>query len=223
MNVQENLRRLRTPPFRMSFPVLPPMPPRVDEQSGRKTYGIMMLFPPPFDDKPFRVALTEAMTFKHGERKNWPKIKRGPDDVIKDFAKYNREAKTPLAGDWSGWFAINANATASDEIIPPAVVGPIKGPNGTFPVITDLREIYGGRWARATIDAYYYSVGKGLTNGVTFGLSNVQLLKPDTRFGFSRPAAERDFDDVTGEMAGEGDAFDAGQMNNDPDEDGKRW
>ena len=37
--VKPNLRRLRTVPFRMSFPCLPPMEPRVDEDSGRKTYS----------------------------------------------------------------------------------------------------------------------------------------------------------------------------------------
>jgi hypothetical protein len=77
-------------------------------------------------------------------------------------------------------------------------------------VITDLREIYGGRWARATIEAYYFNI-KGKNSGLTFGLSNVQLLKPDTRFGADRPAAEKDFDEVRGEMAGEGDAFEKGE------------
>jgi hypothetical protein len=208
----DNPRRIRTVPFRMSFPILPPMPPRIDEASGRKTYGLMMLFPPPFDQKPYRTALREAMVFKFGsEQRNWPRCKRTPDDVIKDYAEYNANSKSPLQGDWSGWFAINANAIAADGNIPPSVVGQLKGPDDKFPVITDLREIYAGRWARATIDAYYYDV-KGKSNGVTFGLSNVQLLKPDTRFGFSKPPAERDFDDVTGEMAGEGDAFETGQV-----------
>ena len=53
---------------------------------------------------------------------------------------------------------------------------------------------------------------------MTFGLSNVQLLKHDTRFGSDRPAAERDFDEVRGEMAGEGDAFERNE-----DEDDTQW
>lgn len=216
--VKPNLRRIRTVPFRLSFPCLPPMNPRVDEDSGRKTYGIVMLFPPPFDDKPYRRAMHEAMVFKHGaDKTSWPKIKRTADDVLRDFDHYNsEEAKTPLPGDWKGWVMISANAVASDSMKPPAVVGPIKGPDGLFPVITDLREIYGGRWARATIEAYYFNV-KNKNSGLTFGLSNVQLLKPDTRFGADRPAAEKDFDEVTGEMAGEGDAFERGEADNDND------
>jgi Protein of unknown function (DUF2815) len=221
MNIEAtkpNLRRIRTLPFRMSFPCLPPMPPRVDPDSGRKTYGVVMLFPPGTDMNPVLTALKEAMIAKFGEKKNWPKIKRGADEVIRNFAEYNANAKTPLPGDWTGWIMVSANAVASDSMKPPAVVGPIKGPDGQFPRITDLREIYGGRWARATIEAYYFNV-KGKNSGVTFGLSNVQLLKPDERFGADRPAPERDFDDVEGEMAGAGDAFEKGEE----DEDDGKW
>lgn len=209
MNTQENLRRIRTVPFRMAFPILPPAPPRTDELSGRKTYGLLMLFPPPFDRTPYDIAMKEAMIFKHGQKANWPNIKRGPDAVIKDFAEYNATMKTPLQGDWKGWFCIGANSTVTDSSTPPAVVGALLQPDGTFPRITDMREIYGGRWARATIDSYYFEIPRK-SNGVTFGLSNVQLLKHAERFGFSRPAAERDFDEVRGEMAGEGDAFETG-------------
>jgi hypothetical protein len=218
----ENLRHMRTPNFRMSFPILPPMEPRRDEQSGRQTYGLMMLFPPPFDRKPFEVALKAAMIVKHGdEPKKWPRMKRNVDDVIQDFEKYNANAKTVLSGNWKGWWFINANARAGGDNPPPAVVGPLLGPDGKFPVITDRREIYGGRWARASIDAYYFVAPGGLNNGLTFGLSIVQLLKPDTRFGYTRPTAEQDFDEVHGEMAGEGDAFSKGPEVNGGNVDSK--
>jgi Protein of unknown function (DUF2815) len=216
-----NLRRLRTVPFRMSFPCLPPMPPREDEETGRKTYPLTMLFPPGTDQKPFREALRQAMVHKFGpDKTSWPKIKRTVDDVIVDFEQYNEDSKTPLPGNWAGWIKISANAVVSDSMKPPAVVGPILGADGTFPVITDPREIYGGRWARATIEAYYFNA-KNKNSGVTFGLSNVQLLKPDTRFGGDRPAAEKDFDEVRGEMAGEGDAFEKG--NDRYEDDDEKW
>src|SRR4249920_1825576 len=105
MNIQEkpNLRRIRTVPFRMSFPVLPPMPPRKDDQ-GRESYQLSMLFPAGTDQKPFRAALKEAMIAKFGpDPKQWPRIKQTPDLVIKDFDNYNSTAKTPLGGDWRGW------------------------------------------------------------------------------------------------------------------------
>jgi hypothetical protein len=99
--VKPNLRRLRTVPFRMSFPCLPPMEPRVDEDSGRKTYQLTMLYPPGTDQHPFREALRQAMVVKFGpERTQWPKVRRTPDDVIVDFEQYNAEAKTPIPGNW---------------------------------------------------------------------------------------------------------------------------
>jgi Protein of unknown function (DUF2815) len=206
MEMKPNPRRLRTPPFRLSFPILPPMPPRKDEDTGRETYGITMLFPPKTDMEPFRKALKEAMIAKFGpDQKQWPKIKQTPDLVIKDFGKYNREAKTPLAGDWDGWIMIRANAAVGPTIRPPHVVGATMDANGQFPVINDLREIYGGRWARATLDAYHFNVGKN--NGITFGLSNVQLLKHDSPFSGARPRPEADFDNAPAEWSGEGDAF----------------
>lgn len=205
-----NFRRIRTVPFRMSFPVLPPMPPRVDPDSGRQTYQLSMLFPANTDQKPFRDALREAMVVKFGpDPKQWPRnIKQTPDTVLKDFDNYNSTAKTPLSGDWRGWMLVRANSTVSHAIKPPNVVGPIMI-DKKFPVITDLREIYGGRWARATIDAYYFEI-RNKNNGVTFGLSNVQLLKHDKRFAGDRPDAEQDFEDASPEWAGHGDAFETG-------------
>jgi Protein of unknown function (DUF2815) len=216
-----NLRRIRTVPFRMSFPVLPPMPPRKDD-AGRETYQLSMLYPPGTDQAPFRAALREAMVVKFGpDPKQWPRIKQTPDLVIKDFDEYNRNAKTPLSGDWKGWLLIRANSTASPTIKPPNVVGPIRGSDGKFPVITDLREIYGGRWARATIDAYHFDI-KNKNNGVTFGLSNVQLLKPDKRFAGDRPDAEQDFEDASEAWAGQGDAFEKGGEFDDAKQD-SQW
>jgi hypothetical protein len=203
-----NLRRIRTVPFRMSFPVLPPMPPRKDD-AGRETYQLSMLYPPGTDQTPFRNALREAMVVKFGpDPKQWPRIKQTPDLVLKDFGEYNRNAKTPLSGNWDSWLLIRANSTASPTTKPPNVVGPIMI-DKKFPVITDLREIYGGRWARATIDGYHFDI-KNKNSGVTFGLSNVQLLKHDKRFAGDRPDAEQDFDDASEEWAGQGDAFEAG-------------
>lgn len=190
----------------MSFPVLPPMPARVDEDSKRETYQLAMLFPPGTDQAPFRTALTLAMADKFGDKSKWPKIKQTPDVVLKDFEEYNTNAKSPLAGDWKGWLLVRANAMAKN---PPNVVGATKGADGKFPVVTDLREIYGGRWARATLDSYHFDI-KGKNSGVTFGLCNVQLLKHGKPFGATQARAEDDFDDASEEWSGQGDAFEKG-------------
>lgn len=205
---KNNLRIVRTDPFRMGFPTLPPQNPKKDEQTGRETFGILMMFPPGLKVDRYKAALEYAMIEKFGpDKKVWPRVKRKTENVICDFGKWNaEEAKTPLAGDWDGWTKINTSATA---LYPPGVVGAVKGADGRFPPVTDPREIYGGRWARAEIEAYYYSNNGG---GVTFGLKNVQLLKHDTRFGMSAPRPEDSFaDEIPEEYRDDGDAFERGR------------
>lgn len=208
------LRIVKTVPFRMSFPVLPPNEAREDEDSGRRTYQLAMLFPPGLVLEPFKVALFHAMADKFGpDPTKWPRVKQTPAHVLKDFEEYNRNSKTPLPGDWKGWTLIRANRpekTKSGASNAPGVVGPIRGADGKFPPITDAREIYGGRWARASIDAYHFDI-KNKNSGVTFGLVNVQLLKGDKPFGAGKPAAENDFDDASEEWSGQGDAFEKGE------------
>lgn len=202
-------RKVKTVPFRMSFPNV--LTPREDEDSGRKSYQLSMLFPPGTNMDPFKAALKAAMTDKFGDDPSkWPRCKRGPKDVIRDFAEYNREAKKALPGDWAGWVMIRANCA---DKYPPGVVGPIKGADGKFPRVTDPREVYGGRWARSTIDAYHFDGKKN--DGVTFGLKNLQLLKHDSNFGGAQQKAEDDFDNAPEEWAGgEGDDFDKGAADN---------
>jgi hypothetical protein len=196
-----NPRKLKTVPFRMSFPFL--LEPKEEEENGvvKRSYQLSMLFPPGTDKAPFNAALKAAMVEKHGEDKSkWPKLKRGPSDVLRDFGEYNSERDKPLPGDWTGWLMVRANA---NEKFPPNVVGPKKNPDtGKFPVIKDAREVYSGRWARATIDAFFYKDKKGGT-GVTFGLKGVQLLKHDSNFSGAVSVAEKDFDDASEEWAGD--------------------
>lgn len=202
-------RRVKTVPFRMSFPhLLEPRQP--SEDNPRKVYQLAMLFPPGTDMKPVKDAMRAAMIDKYGaDQSKWPRLKRGPNDVIRDAKAYSNErvadGKKPLAGYDDGWLLLRANAT---EKFKPSVVGPIKGTNGKFPVITEAREIYAGRWARATIEAFVYERKDG--KGITFGLSNVQLLKHDANIGGAVSAPETDFEDAPEEWSGGGDAFDNG-------------
>ncbi len=207
-----NLRKFRSEPFRMSFPSLPPGKPRKNDKSGKEQFEITALCPPhtaEIERKKAMKAFEAAMSEKFGSDKSkWPKLKRKPADVLRDFEEYNADGEKPLPGDWKGWLMFRANATTK---YPPNVVGPVKGSDGKFPVVTDEREVYGGRWARATFEAVYYDHAEG-GKGVTLSLINVQLLKHDKKFGGSVTAAEKDFDDATPEMAGEGDAFDSGEQ-----------
>lgn len=206
----QSTRKILIGPFRMSFPsILKPREYR-DEKTGAVSlrHELTALCPPTLPLTHADKALEEAMIAKFGaDPARWPKLKRKRADAIADFAKYNSEdANKPLPGDWAGWRMIR---TSSPGDRPPNVVGPVKVLNAKtgkleFPVITDSREVYGGRWARATVEAYAYDRKDG--KGLTFGLVNVQLLKHDAPFGRAAAKAEDDFDDATPEMAGGGDA-----------------
>lgn len=198
-------RKVKTPPFRMSFPFI--LEPRVDPETKRTTYQITMLFPPKSNMEPFNVALRAAMAAKFGsDMKQWPTVKRTSKDVVRDFNEYNKQAKTPLAGNWEGWTIVRANC--SDRYAP-HVVGPIRDATGHFPRITDPRDVYGGRWANAVIEAYHFNGPKN--NGVTFGLKSVQLLKHDTPFGITPSLPEDDYEDAPEEYRGETDEFERGE------------
>jgi hypothetical protein len=215
-NTKPNLRKFRSEPFRLSFPSL--LKPRKNDKSGKEQFELTALCPPQtaeIERKKAMKAFEAAMTEKFGSKDKWPKLKRKPSDVLRDFEEYNSDGDKPLPGDWKGWLMFRANATTK---YPPNVVGPTKGADGTFPVITDEREVYGGRWARATFEAVYYDHPVG-GRVVTLSIVNVQLLKHDKKFGGAVTAAEQDFDNAPEEWAGEGDAFDSGEASGGGDAD----
>jgi hypothetical protein len=198
-------RRIKTDFFRMSFPSI--VTTRTGDD-GKERYELTMLFPPgKFNKAVYMAAFEAAMSEKYGaDKSKWPKLKHKPSDVIRDFAEYNSAANKPLAGDWTGWTMCRAKKSADNGQL--SVVGPLRGADGKFPAITDAREVYGGRWARATLDAFVYERKDG--KGVSLGLANVQLAQHDNRFGAGSTKPEDDFDNVPAEMLGEADSFDGG-------------
>jgi Protein of unknown function (DUF2815) len=198
-----NLRKWVSCPARMSFPAL--LKPREQEDdAGNKTlkHQLTLLVPPGSDLTGAKMALKQAMIEKFGnDPKTWPKLKRGVNEVLADFAEYNGGRDKPLPGDWAGWTMIRCGSTADR---PPGVVGPTKGADGKFPVIRDAREVYGGRWAKASLEAYFYDRKTG--KGLTFGLINVQLLKHDAPFGNAPANPHDEFESASDEWAGGGDA-----------------
>lgn len=204
-----NPRKVRTPPFRISFPALFE-PRKQSEDSTKLTFQLSQLYPPGSDLKGLKAAMKAAMIEKFGpDTEKWPKLRRGPADVIRDAKDYSDErvkrGKKPLAGYEKGWLFARANA---QENYPPTIVGPTKGSDGKFPVITDKREVYAGRWARATLEAFVYERKDGI--GITFGLLNVQLLKHDAHLGGAVSDPNADFDNASEEWAGEGDDWENG-------------
>jgi hypothetical protein len=73
--------------------------------------------------------------------------------------------------------------------------------DGNTDDVTNKSEVYPGRWARMTVNAFGYA---NRTRGVTLGLNNVQILKHDTSLG-GKSAAKSDFDVVAEEMKDDGE------------------
>lgn len=172
---------LRVGPGRLSFPAL--LEPKENDQGALK-YGVTLLLPPGYDTAPLLAELKRAWNDKFGtDPKKWPKgpTVRTPDKVIRDASE-----KPHLAGYEEGWKFISARSDSAPGVVD-AMVRPV----------TDKREIYPGRWARISVNAYCYTRP---TTGVTFGLNNVQLLRDDTPFGGAAPKASQDFDEVAEDM-----------------------
>jgi len=216
----DKANQVKTTEFRMSFPsLIKPRQRKNDNGAVSERYELTMLFPPGTNLTPLKAALRAAMVAKYGDdTKKWPRLKHGPAEVIRDFEAYNNNSDKPIAGDWKGWTIVRANATK----YAPQVFAAQKDSSGRFPVVTDEREVYGGRWAKALLNAFTYARQDG--KGVTFGLEMVQLLKRDKKFGGAVSAPEEVFDNASDEWAGNADAFDSGaQQSNATAEEEATW
>lgn len=170
---------------RLSFPSL--LKPKANDQGALK-YEVTCLLPPTFDVAPLEAALWAAWHEKFGTNKaKWPKgpTVRTPDRVVRDCTE-----KSHLKGYEEGWRFITLRGDNAPE-----VVDRDRAP------VTDPKEIYPGRWANVTGNAYVYLKP---TTGVTFGLNNVQLLRHGESFGGSGPRADSEFDVIAEDSEEEG-------------------
>jgi hypothetical protein len=110
---------------------------------------------------------------------------------------FRKTAENDKIGEFADEFPIYFAARSMD---PPGIVGP----NGKSAGVTP-EDVYAGRWARISCDAYGYEVDGN--KGVSFGLQNIQLLDHDDpmEIGGSRVPAESQFDAVEG-VSGNDDA-----------------
>jgi hypothetical protein len=166
---------LVTGKFRMAFPSL--ITPKKNDK-GEDRWEVVMLFDA---DSPTVLelgkAIAAAMTDKFGpDKEKWPKEWRKPLRKGDDFDPKYKDSHF-------GKIVVSASNRSQPNVV------------GADPkvAVTDEKQIYGGRWARAHIRAYYYDT-KG-NKGVTFALNHLQLLENDTPFG-NRTRAEDVFDKV---------------------------
>lgn len=185
--------KLMVGPGRLSYPHLL----EAQETENGPRFSCSLLLPPTYDVGPIKAALRAAWVKKFGaDQSKWPKgdSVRTVEKVIKKAEDcFRQEDGSRLYGpEFDGWFVVPASCNAA---YPPEVV------DGNTDSVTDKREVYPGRWARATVNAFGYA---NRTRGVTLGLNNVQVLKHDTPLG-GKARAKSEFDVVAEEMAESGE------------------
>jgi hypothetical protein len=173
--------RLKTPPFRVSFPAVFE---KASYNNGTPRFSVVGLFyPKDFTDK---------------DKERWKAIRAQLDVVsLEGFKKPMKELdrgiyKIPFhkgdEKDYQGYgdpnmvFFTMANSKRRPQILD------LKG----NPITSEnSEEFYAGCWARASVNPYWFNnIGKGLA----IGLGNLQKLKDDESFeGFT--SAEDDFGD----------------------------
>lgn len=155
-------------PGRLSFPFVFEMK---ENDDGNARYECTLLMPPGFDTKPLLDALEKVAVDEFGPRKEWPEKLRKPEDVIRTLTK---QAKTMAGRDMDGYLPGWTPVSAAHSKKQPEVY------DRDDKLITDDKEVYGGRWGRLVVRPYAY---RNKTQGVTLGLHGIRILKHDTKFG----------------------------------------
>jgi hypothetical protein len=156
--------------------------PKAFQPGQPEKYSVTLLLPPGHAGiERIEAALHAAAGQRWGKRSEWPRPLRGisRDPVIKDCADYLK-----IGIREAGWSFVRASSTEPPGIVDHAVQELNKA---------DLRrEVYSGRWATVSVNAFAYEQMTGA--GVSLGLGNIQLLKHDTRLGAARPKPGEEFD-----------------------------
>jgi hypothetical protein len=126
--------------------------------------------------------------------------KFGTREIPKFKTPFHRTAEQERLLDYKDEYPLLIRASSTDA---PQVI------NAKLQLVTDEAEIYGGRWASVSVNAYAWEHPTG-GKGVSFGLANVQLLDHDDPIANSRVAASTEFesvDDGSGGAAGSTDSL----------------
>ena len=182
----ESSGNIMTPKSRMLYPSL--FTATQVKGQGKAKYRLTLLIPAKADIELLRETIMDVA--KDGLGKNIDKVKwRNPLLSTKDEPRF-----AELAADFP-WM-IRPNSDNRPQVTNPSATKIINESE-------EADEVYGGRWARASIGLYFYSTDKSPIAGVGLGLSNVQLLDHDEPLGGGRVAASSEFEAVEeGAMAG---------------------
>jgi hypothetical protein len=156
--------------------------PRAFAPGQPEKYGGTLLMPPGHPGLDAIEAAAKAAAAAHWRNKK-PKLLRGihRDPIIKDCADYPKIGITE-----SGWSFVRVSSLDQPVIVDNRLQELNKA--------DWRREVYSGRWATVSVNAFAYEQTTG--SGVSLGLGNIQLLQHDTRLGSPRPTPEDEFDPI---------------------------
>lgn len=161
-----------TPACRLSFPVLDK--PRVAPNATEAKFGCMLLIPPEANLRLFVDAIQAVAVEKFGGE---------ADKVLRAIPADKKPLKKVEGSDWAkglpnegaGWSMLRCSTKHR-----PGLVDVRARP-------AQPEQFYAGCWVYAHIHAFGYTKG---AKGVSWGLSNLQFVKDDTRFAGGRPATD---------------------------------
>lgn len=203
--MKSELVKFVTPEFRASFPAL--FEARAAKEGDKPKYSVQMLFQVTDTEKSkaagtkalgekgldgLKKLIRDVVEEKFGtDRTKWPPLGDRVGELQLPLHDGNSVAKKDKDGYGPG--IIYATASSDPRWNPrPGLVYPHADPaTGRPATLTVPSDVYGGMYARATINAYFWEyMGK---MGVSLGLQHVQKLRDGETFS-GRGKAENDFD-----------------------------
>jgi hypothetical protein len=162
-----------TPKCRLVWPALLTPTGMKGEPEDKKKFSATLLIPKGADYTAMKEAAAAAAADKFGAKAT--KL-RSPFRETKE-----KDSLAAYADDYP--FYVTARSKDRPGVVLPSNVK-----------TDDPEEIYGGRWVKASVQAFGYDTSGN--KGVSFGLINVQLLDHDDPIATSRVAADREFEPI---------------------------
>lgn len=152
-------------------------------------YSTGLLIPKAADLTLLKEAIDEAAVDKFGEK--------GAATIKPSKKPFKRTEDIPQLAELADEYPVFLNCSAKQK---PKVV------DNRMNEVIDEEQIYSGRWAKVSLNAYAWEHAEG-GKGVSLGLNNIQLFEHDEQLAGGRASAEDEFEEADIENGdGEGSA-----------------
>lgn len=185
-------RSVVTPLCVLSYPHLLVAHKNKLEPEKKPTFQTNLLIPPEFDISLLKQRARECAEARWGAKLTEKDVNRNP--VMKLRNPFLKAEDFKGTVNFPGWTLIRVKSDTKPTVL-------MHAPDGSTIKVTDAHaeEIYGGRWAVVTLNAFAYPKAgtTGPNNGVSLGLNNVFLLHHGDALG-GRIRAEDEFGAIEG-------------------------